>query len=299
MTQPPLSHPIATAGPSRDAQTSDRAAPLTGRRLLVLGAAGEVGEGIVQSLLRHGGTVLAVSRSADRLALLRRRLTAVLPPVDDERGAADASSGWDGDWTTRFVPLVGDVGEATEGRGATSLEEAVRAAGPLDGVVASLGGWRQGPALVATAPADWDETLAQSLTAHFHAARRFLPAVRQRPGGSYTLVNGGGAQHPVPGAGAICISAAAQLMLKDVLAVEHRADPVRINTLLLATPVRTRSRPTGAPDWLTAADAGAWAAYLATPDAPHRGETLVLDAPARTRELPAPFGSRSEDDTHA
>jgi enoyl-[acyl-carrier-protein] reductase (NADH) len=66
-------------------------------------------------------------------------------------------------------------------------------------------------------------------------------------------------------------------MLKDVMAAEN--ETVRINTLALATPVRTRSRPDGEETWLTAADAGAYAVYLASDAAEGtRGETIVLES---------------------
>jgi hypothetical protein len=67
-------------------------------------------------------------------------------------------------------------------------------------------------------------------------------------------------------------------MLMRVLAAEHRDRAVRINTLLLATLVHTRSRPDGPPGSISADDAGAHAVRLLDGDA--RGETVIVPAPA-------------------
>jgi hypothetical protein len=65
--------------------------------------------------------------------------------------------------------------------------------------------------------------------------------------------------------------------LKDVLAAEHEHRSVRINSLVLATPVITRSRPQGRANWLTADSAGEYAAYLASDAAINiRGETIIF-----------------------
>jgi uncharacterized protein YbjT (DUF2867 family) len=74
------------------------------------------------------------------------------------------------------------------------------------------------------------------------------------------------------------------VMLKDVLAKEHEDRAVRINTLL-ATPILTRSRPQGRPGWLTADDAGAYAAYLASEAAGVRGETIIFERRSQLDDL--------------
>lgn len=250
-------------------------APLDGRRVAVLGAAGDVGEGLVRRLLAHGAQVSAVSRNADRLRALADRLDVTRP-----------TSELAGDARARLTLHVADVGHPDDG---PRLRDAL-AEEALHGVVVSLGGWRQGARVVDMSVAVWQEALDQSLGAHHHAARLLLPLVQDVSHGSYTLINGGAAQHPVPGAGAMCVAAAAQLMLKDVLAAEHQNDAVRVNTLLLATPVRTRSRPSGADGWISADDAGNWASYLLSPVSAHRGATVVLDARHAARGgLPAAF----------
>lgn len=226
---------------------------LEGRVLYVAGGAGEVGEGIVRVLLAHGARVAVSSRSGARLAELAARV---------------------GDGAERLVTVEGSLADDA---GAARLRDAVvDRAGALDGVVASLGGWWQG-APVTDVPLElWRRLLDDSLTAHYLAARHFLPAIADRAGASYTLINGAGGLAPVPGAGPISVSAAAQLMLANVLAAEHRDRAVRVNALVLATPIVTRSRPTGHAGWLTAEDAGEYVARLASPDSRTRSETIVF-----------------------
>lgn len=125
----------------------------------------------------------------------------------------------------------------------------VKAAAPgLDAVVASLGGWWRGSPLTAVDPDLWRTLLEGSLTAHFLAARAFLPLIADRPGASYTMINGGAATFPVPGAGPVSVAAAGQLMLKHVLASEHGDRAVRINALVLNSIIQTRSGPPRPPN---------------------------------------------------
>lgn len=217
------------------ATPADRSA----RTVLVAGGAGQVGEGIVRQLLQRGNGVVVPSRSQTRLEQLRGLLDA---PGD------------------RLVTLVGDIGSAP---GAGQLRRRVEAeVGDLDAVIASIGGWWSGPPMVEVAMDDWHRLIDANLTAHVVAARTFLPVVAGRRGASYTLINGSGATQPVAGSGPVNVAAAGQLMLKDVLALEHTDDPVRINTLLIGTPVRTRSRPDGPAGWVDADDVGSAVADL-------------------------------------
>jgi len=234
---------------------------LPGKRALVLGGAGEVGEGIVRQMLTQGARVAVPSRSPERLKLLRRRLAAGDHLVTLAADVLDAD-GW--------ARVRGEVRERL---------------GPPAVVVASLGGWWEGAPLAEVEPRTWERLIASSLHAHFLAARTFLPDLAGRAGSSYTLINGAAALQPVPGSGPVSVSAAAQAMLARVLAAEHAEDPVRINSLLLATPILTRSRSEGPDEWLSADDVGRYVAYLTSREgAAVRGEQIVF----RQREdLPA------------
>jgi 3-oxoacyl-[acyl-carrier protein] reductase len=214
---------------------------LAGKRCLVAGGAGEVGEGIVRVFLRHGATVLVPSRRARKLDELRQRL-----------GAPGAE---------RLIGLEGDLGTPD---GAARIRDAALRGGRLDAVVASIGSWWSGPRLVELPLDAWHRVLDERLTTHFVCARTFVPVLAENPGSAYTLLNGGAAEAPIPGSGVVSIAGAAQLMLTRVLAAESLGTGVRINTLLVATPIRTRSHAEGEPGWLTADEVGEYAAWLSS-----------------------------------
>lgn len=228
---------------------------LEGKTILIAGGAGEVGEGITKAFLEHGATVVVPSRSADKLDQLHHRLDEIA--------------------LKQLITLVADTGAI---EGAEKLRDGIKQkVGDVDAVVASLGGWWQGKPLIDVPVELWQKLINSSLTAHFIFARTFLPVIANKAGSSYTFINGAGGLNPVPTAGPISVSAAAQLMLKDVLAAELKDKPVRINALVLGTPIITRSRPEGQPDWLTAEEAGEYAAYLASDAASNiHGETVIF-----------------------
>lgn len=226
---------------------------LSGKTIYVAGGAGEVGEGVVQALLKHDASVVVSSRSDESLSSLRDRLGSEAAP--------------------RLSGFVGDVGSLD---GINALQTNIQLRHPkLDGVVASLGGWWQGASLTRTTLEQWQGVLANNLTSHFLVARTFLSMLTHQGHGAYVLLNGGAAFQPIPKAGLMSIAAAAQLMLKDVLAVESEESGVRVNTLALMTPIKTRSRPDGPEAWLTAVDAGAYVAWLCSDQSTHvKGQTI-------------------------
>jgi NAD(P)-dependent dehydrogenase (short-subunit alcohol dehydrogenase family) len=222
--------------------------------ILVAGGAGEVGEGITRQLLNAGATVIVPSRSQDKLDQLKTQLQ---HPAN----------------------LITKVADMSSLEAAEQLRDELKTElGQIDHVVASLGGWWQGQPLIHISLELWHTLINNSLTAHFIAAKTFIPFLQESKG-SYTLINGGGALHPVPTAGPISASAAGQLMFGNVLAAENKSLGVRVNNLVLATPVKTRSRPDGQPDWLTADDAGRYCLQLMQSDT--TGETIIFDSKAR------------------
>ena len=221
---------------------------LAEQTVLIAGGTGEVGEGLVRQILRTGATVIVPSRSPARLDQLRHLLA--------------------GENTDNLITKQGDVGSM---EGAQALRDEINT---LHHVVASLGGWWQGKPLTDISLEQWHDLIHMGLHAHFILAKTFLPVIREQTGSSYTFINGGGALHPVPTAGPVSVSAAAQLMLQKVFSTEHEASPVRINSLVLATPVRTRSRGQGPPDWISADEAGRYCVALAQGNT--NGETIIF-----------------------
>src|SRR6187200_2842013 len=213
--------------------------PLTGKVALVLGGCGEVGEGITRALLAAGAVVAVSSRDNNRLSELHDRL-----PVE-----------WDG----RYVPIHGDISSPT---GVLAVRDRVQfVCQNLDIVVASLGGWWQKGPLIFSTIEDWNRVLSNNLTPHYLAATALVPAINKRPGSSYVFISGAAADVPVPNSGLMSVSAHAELMLMRVLASEHRHEPIRINALVLGTPIISRSRPDGDADWLTSEEVGQYVSW--------------------------------------
>ena len=204
---------------------------LDARKVAVLGGTGQVGEGICRRLLAAGATVVAVGRTEESLATLAERLG------HPER-----------------LRLVADA-PRTDAAWAAAAERLDAVEGPLDAVVVSIGRWWSGTRMVEMPVAEWEEVLQRGLGSHVHAARAFLPRLAGRKGAAYVAINGSGAEEPVAGSAVVNTSAAAQLMLTRVLALEHK-DDVRVHALVVDTPVLSRDRPSGPDGWVSADDVG-------------------------------------------
>ena len=246
-------------------------AELTGKIALIAGGAGEVGEGIVRTFLTRGATVIVPSRSPKKLEQLRERL-------------GELAHG-------RLMTIVGEVSSLS---GAARIREWIELIfGKLDIVIASLGEWRQSSQMIETSLADWHSVLDNNLTPHFVTARIFLPLLAKQPNAAYLFINGDAAENPIPHSGLLSIAAAAQLMLKDVLVAEMQDissgnNTVRINTLMVCNYVASRSRLQPHPEWLTADEVGAYAAYLASEAAAElHGETIRFKDRAQLAKLDA------------
>lgn len=159
------------------------------RPVLVVGASGYVGSRVVRGLAAGGRPVLAAARH-------------------EVPGHAAVQPG--------VVPV--------RSPGAAGLADAVRAACehagvPLPGaVVASIGGWHKGAALLEADPREWSATLASHLTAHLDTARALVPLLE--PGDPYVVLNGAASREAMAGSGAISVTGAGLAMLVQVLRLE-------------------------------------------------------------------------------
>jgi NAD(P)-dependent dehydrogenase (short-subunit alcohol dehydrogenase family) len=201
---------------------------MRGKTVVVIGATGGVGEGVVEELLGAGASVVATSRSREKLDALKTRLRA---PAG-----------------LRLV--VGALGSEDQ---AAKLRSDVAAAGvAIDGAIASIGSWWQGAPLVETALEDFNAVLAERLTAHFLAAKALIPLIRGRPGGFYFLVGGASAEFPIANSGPVSIAGAAQVMLTRVLRAEATDPPIRVQELMVWTTIATRAHGGKVdPGWIT------------------------------------------------
>jgi NAD(P)-dependent dehydrogenase (short-subunit alcohol dehydrogenase family) len=242
---------------------------LDGKVFVVPGGAGTAGECVVAAFLRHGATVAVTSRSAERLDRLRGSIRS--PRLHTYRAQ------------------LGDLSESVAVR-----DRMIAELGPLDGVVAALGGWWEGSRLTELDAGTWRAIVESNLTSHFLAARTYLPVLADRPGAVYIALAGIAALKPVPGSGPISVTGAAQTMLLRVLAAELADRPVRLHEIAILTPIVTRHWD-GSPieeGWLTGEEVGEYVARVAAPDF-SGPDQLLLAQPASF--LPAPLTFHSPE----
>lgn len=208
---------------------------LQGKRIFVAGGTGDVGVGIVGVLVDQGASVVVPARSAAKGDQLRLSVSGQGLQI-----------------------IHGDVGTV---QGAADIAAQIN--GPLDGVVASLGGWWQGPALTSVSAEDWDAIIAGNLTSHFAVAKAFVPLLEAR-GGGYVQILGAAAEYPVPGSSLVSITAAGVAMMGRLLAAEHADKAVQFRQVMIASIVATRARAVVDPNWVTAADVGEVVAEILT-----------------------------------
>ena len=228
------------------------------KTILVVGGAGEVGEGIVRQLLASGHRVLVQSRSKDKISQLAERLGN--PPL--------------------MLPIIGDI--ADEAKVKRLLENVQSRGHSLDGVVAAIGSWWSGPPLIQLDPATFNQVLAERLTTHFLVAKAFLKVLKDKPGASYLFIHSAAGFVPIANSGPGSIAGAAQAMLKDVFVKELEGAPVRISMLSMMGTVATRSQPAADPEALTADDVGRYVAWLV--DADTAGQSIRF---THRREIPS------------
>lgn len=187
---------------------------LSGRRVLVPGGTGGVGEGVVRSYLAAGADVVVPTRTEQRADEFRKVL---------------------GDAATARLHLV--VHDYTTFTGAERLAaEMKRNLGGIDDVVAPIGGFWSGRRLWEIGESDWQTAFVELATAHAAVMRACLPHLSSS--GAYCLIVGESAVTPVPTAGLVSMEQSALLMMQRVLTAELGGQS-RVFALVLG-PVRTR-----------------------------------------------------------
>lgn len=228
----------------------DDAGRLAGRKVVILGGTGGVGEGIVRAYLAEGATVIVPSRTQGK--------TDYFLNVLGEEGTNE-----------NLHAIIGQYsGFETAEQLAKEIETRF---GGVDDVVASIGGWWAGKALWQISDEDWQKTFVGLSTAHMAAIRAFLPKLNKK--GAYTLILGGSAYTPVPGSGLMNMEQAALVMLRNTIQLEA-GDERRVFALVMG-PIMTRMRRSGDPDWVTALQVGEVAAELSI-NASVSGEEISL-----------------------
>lgn len=183
--------------------------------VLILGATGKVGRGVVRAAVDAGWPVVAVARDGDALQKL---------------SACHASAS-----------LQTVVGSVSDDASADLLVAALQKLGrPFAGVISALGSGDERGRLLDQSSDQLRQTLDDAVLPQLVAARHLLPwlAGSGRNCG-YVLIGGPGGRHPWAGYGHRSVAAAAVRMLAQVLHSEARAFSVRLQLLEVESPVRT------------------------------------------------------------
>lgn len=181
------------------------------RGLVVLGAGGPVGLGVVEAAVEAGHGVVAVGMDEEA----RRALIDRLPQA-----------------RIRAVP-----GSIASDADAAALAALLRNSGmTIDGVVASLTGAHPCGRLIDEPAEVLQRTLDQDLLPHLFAARHLLPLLAD-DGAGYVLVGGPGGRYPWAGYGHCSIAAAALRMMARVLHDEAGRQGQRVQLLSMDAPL--------------------------------------------------------------
>jgi len=190
-----------------------KAAGLSGRRVLVTGAATGIGRATAEHLVEQGARVFGVGLdgAAGRTAHAGRAPNLLFRETD----------------LTREAEVQAAVGEAHA------------ALGGLDGVVNCAGIYPTGARLEAVSDSAWDQVIAVNLTAIFRVCRATLPLLREGGGGSIVNIASVHAVATVPGAPAYAATKAAVVGLSRQMALDYAVDSIRVNSVLVGS-VATR-----------------------------------------------------------
>lgn len=183
--------------------------------VLVIGASGRVGSGVVAALLEAGSPVLAVARDASRL----QRLAAMHA---DEPGLET------------MVASVADDGAAQD-----LARRVARRPRPLRAVVDATAGTRRASRLLDQPTPVLSASFEQEVLSHLAAARHLLPLLQRRGGDRYLLAGGPHALCGWAGYGHASIAISATRMLARVLHEEAQPMGVRVQMLSIDAPVWT------------------------------------------------------------
>jgi len=180
-------------------------ARFAGRVILVTGAGKGIGRAIAQRLVAEGARVACLDL--------------------DEAGVKETAANI-GD---AALALTGDVTSPA------SAEAAVKATfaafGALQGLVNNAAAPSTGGTVVDLALSDWNREIAVSLTGAFLMSKYAVPLIAAAGGGSIVHVASQFGHVAVAGSAAYCAAKAGLVNLAKVMALDHAAEKIRVNTL--------------------------------------------------------------------
>jgi NAD(P)-dependent dehydrogenase (short-subunit alcohol dehydrogenase family) len=198
---------VAAAVIKRGESMADK--KLTGRRVVVTGAANGIGRAIAVLFAENGARLALIDR--DKQAL--EQICAL----------------------TEGTPLVCDLADPAETRDAARA--AAEAMGGVDGIV-NAAGILITNTLDSMSPDAWDRLLAVNLSAPFHLVSALLPALREAPSATIVNLSSSSAFKPPLGMSGYAATKAGLLQFTRALAIDL-APTIRANAICPG-PIRTR-----------------------------------------------------------
>ena len=215
--------------------------------LLVVGAAGNVGRGIVASALASGRNVVGAELKEEWLSGLKEK----------HSGAA-------------FAGVVGDVGD--EASAAALWDAAIKPFGGVDHVVVSVNVPVKQRPLVEFTGAELTDVIVGNTITHFIAGKTFQP--RMPAHGVLIGIGGGTADFIFPQQAHISMGQAAVRMMYRGLAKEAK-DGAQVHELMIISMVASEAtKDIAQPDWITNLEVGQH--ICAILDAPEKFPKPVL-----------------------
>lgn len=182
----------------------DRAYSLDGKTAIVVGAANGIGR-------------------ATSLAFAAAGASVVCADIDEAGAKATA------DKAARAVAARLDVADLASCQSAVAT--AVERFGGLDVLFFGAAVRERGAKVPDLDPAVWDQVLRVNLTGGFLMSKAAIPAMVKRGGGSIILVASQLGRVASPERAAYCTTKGGLIQLAKVMAVDHAADGIRVNTV--------------------------------------------------------------------
>jgi NAD(P)-dependent dehydrogenase (short-subunit alcohol dehydrogenase family) len=237
------------------------------KRLLVVGATGDVGQGIVAAALDAGWRVVAAARDAGKLARL---------------AAAHAGG--------NLATVRGDLGDEDSAQALWS--GAAACFGGVEAVVVTVNAPNIARPLLDWSPAELRAVLDHNLFTHFIAAKTFIPRLPQD--GVFIGIGGGTADFVIPKMGQLSMVQAALRMMYRAIARERRGLGPTIRELMIVSMVNGESKRANAdPAWVTDIEVGRHVCAILADPAAFEGPVTTLKSRDQVGQPDAAAASRT------
>ncbi len=183
---------------------------LSEKRAIVTGAAGDIGKAIMAAFLREGAQVIGMDHDRQGLTEAVAEVSVIAP----ERAGP---------------PIVCDISRASDVQSAVAT--AAQAMGGVDLLVNNAAAVTAQATVVDITLEDWDRALAVNLTGAMLLSREAIPHMRKAGGGVIINVASQLGQRARPGRAAYGATKAALIHLSRIMALDHAAEGIRVNSL--------------------------------------------------------------------